>query len=912
MTTVAAGNKRVRGRLRSTLAAVAILVLLLVVPPLININYYRGRITELISESLGRPVRLSSVQVRLLPWPAFEISNLSVAEDPAYGAEPVLHASSVVASIRLLELLRGRVEIGKISVDDASLNLVRAGPGQWNLDPLFRTAAEKTGPASGARRRPQLPYLEATNLRIHFKNGVEKLPFSLVDADLSFWQENPGEWRIRVRAQPARTDVSLYQEETGVVRIEASVRRAPSLSQMPLQVDIDWQQAQMGQLARIVTGSDPGWRGDLTGELHLNGTADSAQVTMRLRASGVHRAEFTPPSPLDFDANCAFNYHYAQRSVQNLACNSPLGDGSLHLTGEMPGENVPPQFSLVLDRVPVDAGLDALRTLRKNLAPDLDAKGTVSGRIVYAVPAAGGVQPAQPVKAPGKHGGKIAAEVTGPLTGKLIVSNFVVSGGGLTRPLVAPKITLEPVTAAKGSSPALAGTVAIPAGGAAPLTLNLRLGVGGYRVSVGGQTSVTRGREIAHAAGIPGTDVLASLAGEPISVDLTAAGPWLAPEQFSLVNGASSAPASVPALPQSVETSGGASTETPVADSITGTVTLRNANWKADYLANHVVISEATLHLDNGNLSWDPVAFTYGPLKGTASVAIPLDCAADQAEPQAAAQSAAQSATQLASQTANRSEQQACRAQFQIHFDDLDTGALETALLGARVKGTLLSDLIDRFDPAKAPAWPQLEGTMTADSLVLGPVELEHVSAAVRILAASAEITSFDGNLFGGDVHAIGSFLKPATIQDKPGYTLEGDFEKLNAADVGRLLGLRWTGQPLSGNGKVELVGYTDRDLGASAKGTIHIEAREGAIAALKQPPAAKIAAAGDATDSTPTPVALARFDHLTADATIANGAIKAQVGTGAKKRPVAATITFGEPAMVGFAAPKEAKSRTR
>ena len=33
-------------------------------------------------------------------------------------------------------------------------------------------------------------------------------------------------------------------------------------------------------------------------------------------------------------------------------------------------------------------------------------------------------------------------------------------------------------------------------------------------------------------------------------------------------------------------------------DTLSGTVTVRNANWKADYLANHVEISEATLHVD--------------------------------------------------------------------------------------------------------------------------------------------------------------------------------------------------------------------------------------------------------------------------------------------------------------------------
>ena len=256
------------------LAVVALLVLALVVPPLISVSHYKGQITHLIAQSLGRPVRLSSVEVRLLPWPGFVLSDLSVAEDPAYGAEPVLHASKVTASLRLLALWRGRLEIDKISVDDASLNLVRAGAGA--MEPRshlpHRGCADRRSYRRGQppQRRPsaarqRLPSLEATNSRINFKNGAEKLPFSLLNADISLWQASPGEWRIRLRGQPARTDVSLYQEETGMVRMEASVRSAPALREMPVHVDLDWRDARLGQLARLVAGSDPGWRGDLDG-----------------------------------------------------------------------------------------------------------------------------------------------------------------------------------------------------------------------------------------------------------------------------------------------------------------------------------------------------------------------------------------------------------------------------------------------------------------------------------------------------------------------------------------------------------------------------------------------------------------------------------------------------------------------
>ena len=92
---------------------------------------------------------------------------------------------------------------------------------------------QSTGRPPGPAHR--FPYLEATNSRINFKDGAEKLPFSLIDTDLSLWQENPGEWRLRLRGQPARTDVALDMADTGIVRLEASVHRAPDLRQMPLQ-----------------------------------------------------------------------------------------------------------------------------------------------------------------------------------------------------------------------------------------------------------------------------------------------------------------------------------------------------------------------------------------------------------------------------------------------------------------------------------------------------------------------------------------------------------------------------------------------------------------------------------------------------------------------------------------------------
>jgi hypothetical protein len=856
------------------LAVLVAILAVAIVPPLVSLSRYKSRITHLISASLGRPVRLSSVEMQLLPRPGFVLTDLIVEEDPAYGTEPILHANSVVASIRLLSLWRGRLEIGRISVDEASLNLVRTPAGQWNLDSLFSTAAAQAQPAAsgtGASHAPPLPYMVATNSRINIKNGVEKLPFSLINADLSFWQEEPGDWRIRLRGQPARTDLSLNLDDTGVVRLEARARRAQDLRQMPLHIDLEWREAQLGQLTRLVIGSDPGWRGDLTGEVHMDGTADAAQITTRLRATGVHRAEFAPAAPLDFDARCSLVYHYSGRSIENLACDSPLGAGRIHFAGEMPGDGQPPHFFVELDRIPVAAGLDALRTVRNGLGPGLEARGTISGKVTYAEKASersdrverGGVANPGIVRA-----AKLRGVAPGPLSGSFTVEGFRLSGDGLSLPIQIPRLVLEPVTApanpqlGQSQFPALGATVALPAGGDGPLVVTTRLALSGYQMTVRGQAALKRARELAHVAGLAEAADLDALAGDPATVDLSAEGPWL-PTQTIPFNGI---------LPAGSGTQPGAGDA--ATDQLSGTLILHNANWKAGYLANPVEIAQATLHLSNGKLRWEPVVFSYGPVKGTASIELPGHCEAPQP----------------------------CIPRFEVQFGALDLSALQSALLGAREPGTLLSTLIARLrssNSSSAPAWPQLEGTAKADSLLLGPVTLREASATLRILQDGAEVTGLDAGLLGGRVHGAGTLHTAETDQGKPAYTLEGRFVKLSPPAVGQLLGLRWSGGAFDADGKIDLEGLTDNELAASAKGDLHFEWRHGAISAQ-----------GGSSPAVPTiPPALLRFDRWTGDAEIGNGVLtlkENQVLQEGRKRTVEAFVTLGNPPKAVFAAHKE------
>jgi hypothetical protein len=487
------------------------------------------------------------------------------------------------------------------------------------------------------------------------------------------------------------------------------------------------------------------------------------------------------------------------------------------------------------------------------------------GNSVAALAAA---KPHSPAEA---HTAKVAVQPA--LTGGLTVEGFRLSGGGLSQPLEAAKIEIAPTTGPDLRS-ALTGEASFPLGGTTPLAINLRMGLWGYAVTARGTAAIGRGRELAHAAGLPSSALLDELAGDALGVDLTAAGPWMAPEKDDstpapVANVASARVASLnAAMPANVAVPAAAaatSNAAPVDDSLRGTVQLRNANWKADYLVNHVQIAQATLHFEDGAMRWDPVAFSYGPLKGTASLLLPV-CHGNEV----------------------------CRPRFEMQFGAVDAATLQAALLGAHTRGTMISELITRLHPEKAALWPVIEGVVRADALAVGPVTLKKATATLTMNAAGVEIAALEADVLGGRLHLAGA----VKAGDKPEYDLTGTAEKLSPAAVGQLVGSHWTGGELSLSGKLQAAGYTADDLAGSAKGTLHLDWKHGAVGGVG------------------APAALARFASWTAEAGIGAGRIalgQNEVADGASKgaarSSVEGSIPLSLPGRIGFAAAKTGKA---
>jgi uncharacterized protein involved in outer membrane biogenesis len=365
----------------ATLCVALLLALFLVRP---GANRLRTRIVRSISMALGRQVDVGSVRLRLLPEPGFDLENFVVHDDPAFGAEPMLRSQEVTAVLRVSSLLRGRLEIARLSLIDPSLNLVRSGEGHWNLGNLVERAAKTpVAPTSKPRTeaRPGFPYIEADRGRINFKFGPEKKAFALTDADFALWQDSENAWGVRLKAQPVRTDFNLT--DTGTIRISGSWQRAATLRQTPLQFSLQWDRAQLGQISKLAYGSDKGWRGTIKLSAALTGTPADLTVATEASVQDFRRYDILGGGALKLAAQCNAHYSSGDHALSNLTCRAPVGDTAITLDGSVSGYSGARTYDLVLIArdLPMQSLVALARHAKKGIPDDLLASGKVDANV---------------------------------------------------------------------------------------------------------------------------------------------------------------------------------------------------------------------------------------------------------------------------------------------------------------------------------------------------------------------------------------------------------------------------------------------------------------------------------------------------------------------------------------------------
>lgn len=777
-------EQRTRRR-RQGIAVLLLGVVLLVaifVPPLVSLGKYRRSITASIAAALGRPVAVGGISLQLLPVPGIALSNLTVEEDPAFGYEPALHANSVVVSLRLSSLWRRRLEISRISLDQASLNLVRNSAGQWSVNSILLRASRIPNAPTGQRHAgptPRFPYIEATDSRINFKDGVEKKPFSLMNAEFSMWQSGGGEWRLRMKAQPARTDLPLELLDVGELNVAGSLRRGTMLRTLPVNLTVAWRGAQLGQVSELLIGQDTGWRGgmNLTGQ--VSGTLADLRLHSTVSIGNLRRQEFQPLSSMDVSATCSAEYLHEQRALDQITCFLPVAPGHLLLTGRVRGSSDGgADLQLEINHVSAEFPLSLAGLMRSSLQ-NASAAGDIDGAFRLVT---GG--------APGSAAGDwMGAKRV--LSGDATVTGLSITNGGGTFSL--PELHFVAATSAaqgmekRGHAGRAGGTArsaaalapqhgillepaAIPFGASAPLIADGSLTRGGFTLHVAGPASLQRLTAPGATLGLLNHTLAAAGRKGRADLNVTTSGAWLPPLAG-----------------------------TGLGLSTSGTVHATGLQLRPGFLAAPVNVDSADIVIDAQQIAWRNAAIHYQGLALHGSLAYPQVC--DQPTP--------------------------CAATFTLEAPVLSGSALSAALRGQR-RGFLGRMFAGTLGTQRSP-WPLLDGTIQAGAFNLDRLVLRQATASIAVGPAGLTLKSVDASALGGTLHATGAM----TLRDGvPNWSLDVRGTGLRPSAAASLFREHWGAGRFDGETRLTLSGRSTAELEASAAGEFHFTWQNGGFSA--------------------------------------------------------------------------------
>jgi AsmA protein len=153
------------------LVALAVIAVVLLVDP----NDYKDDISRLVQQKTGRPLQIrGELSLKLFPWIALEIRDVTLGNPPGYGTEPFLSVSHVNVGVKLLPLLQKRVEVRRVSVDGLAVTLVSRGGEQNNWKDLGESNKQAPSPESGSSAKTSIAGVDVSKSTLIYRDEAKK------------------------------------------------------------------------------------------------------------------------------------------------------------------------------------------------------------------------------------------------------------------------------------------------------------------------------------------------------------------------------------------------------------------------------------------------------------------------------------------------------------------------------------------------------------------------------------------------------------------------------------------------------------------------------------------------------------------------------------------------------------------
>jgi AsmA protein len=100
---------------------------------LVNPNHYKDRIAAVVKESTGRELQLTGdIKLSVFPWIALELGPASLGNPEGFSEEPFLSFAHASVRVKLLPLLRKRLEVARVQIEGLNVRLRKNAEGRGN------------------------------------------------------------------------------------------------------------------------------------------------------------------------------------------------------------------------------------------------------------------------------------------------------------------------------------------------------------------------------------------------------------------------------------------------------------------------------------------------------------------------------------------------------------------------------------------------------------------------------------------------------------------------------------------------------------------------------------------------------------------------------------------------------------
>lgn len=167
---------KIAGIVVGGLIALVVIALLLVVL-LVDPNDYRDDIERVVESKTGRQLTLSGdLHLSIFPWLALKAGPASLGDAPGFGDEPFVSIQEARVGVRLLPLIKGKVEVGDVRLAGARIRLITDEQGRNNWADLGeqKQPAEPAPAGEEPMAVPTIAGLEIEDAAVTMENRQEK------------------------------------------------------------------------------------------------------------------------------------------------------------------------------------------------------------------------------------------------------------------------------------------------------------------------------------------------------------------------------------------------------------------------------------------------------------------------------------------------------------------------------------------------------------------------------------------------------------------------------------------------------------------------------------------------------------------------------------------------------------------